>query len=149
MTITSNPPFVVDADYVQLERLALEINWRIDSGAGETLPELFTEAGSINTLGEPVVGHDAIRQWGAAMSAPDSPIAGIHHLLTNFRFLADGADAAIGTFYVTAFLHGAPQTPGTLPFAMGQVTDRYLRTDAGWKAESRVFQPFFLREPIG
>ncbi|MCZ4122320.1 ester cyclase [Streptomyces sp. H39-S7] len=33
----------------------------------------------------------------------------------------------------------------TLPFAMGQCTDRYLRTPDGWKIASRACGPFFLR----
>ena len=136
---------VSDTDHVRLERLALELNWRVDTRTAATIPELFTEDGSINTLGDPVVGHDALRAWGALLDSDDSPVAGVHHVLTNPRFTADGPDRAVGTLYVTAFLPGAPEGQATLPFAMGQCTDRYVRTADGWKIESRVFQPFFTR----
>lgn len=139
---------VSEADHVQLERLALEVNWRVDTGTAETLPDLFTEDGTLNTLGEPVVGHSALRAWGRQMDT-DSPIAGVHHVLTNLRFVADGPDRAIGTLYVTAYLPGAPDgQAATLPFAMGQCTDHYVRASGGWRLESRVFEPFFLRDTL-
>jgi hypothetical protein len=148
MSTTTGRP-VGDADHVRLERLALEVNWRVDIGAAETLTELFTEDGTLNTLGEPVAGHDALRAWGRAMDT-DSPIAGVRHVLTNLRFTADGPDRAVGTLYVTAYLPGAPDgRAATLPFAIGQCTDHYVRTPDGWRIESRVFEPFFLRDNAG
>ena len=134
---------VADSDHIQLTRLALEVAWRVDVGEAATLPELFTEDGWIATLGEPSVGHAAIQSWGLMMDT-DSPIPGVRHVLTNFRFTTEGPDQAVGTMYVTAYLAGAQQ--GTVPFAMGLGTDRYRRTSEGWKVASRTFTPHFLRE---
>lgn len=145
MTTTEVGGLVDDTDHVQLERLAIELSWRLDNGLGETIPELFTENGSIATLGEPVVGHEALRAWGAMMDSPDSPIPGVRHVLTNLRFTADGPDGANGTVYITAYLAGAPDGLATVPFAVGVCTDRYRRTEQGWKVESRIFEPYFLR----
>lgn len=131
------------ADHLELERLALEISWRVDIGHAEQIVELFTEDGSIATLGEPSIGHDAIRAWGHMMDT-DSPIPGVRHVVTNLRFVTDGPDEATGTMYTTAYLGGADDTP-TLPFAMGRTTDRYRRTPGGWKVTSRAFEPYFLR----
>ena len=142
--MTTTEQLVSDTDHVRLERLALELNWRVDTGTATTIPELFTDDGTLNTLGDPVVGHDALRAWGGMMDT-DSPIAGVHHVLSNLRFTADGPDRATGTLYVTAYLPGAADGQATLPFAMGQCTDRYVRTTDGWRIESRVFHPFFLR----
>lgn len=144
MTITQGSP-VSDADHVTLERLAIEVNWRVDAGIAETIPELFTEDGSIATFGEPPVGQDALRIWGKMMDT-DKPLAGVRHVLTNLRFTTDGPDQATGTFYVTAYLPGAPAGQATLPFAVGQCTDHYRRTAEGWKVASRVFEPYFLRD---
>jgi len=136
---------VADSDHIQLTRLALEVAWRVDFGQAETLPNLFTEDGWIATLGEPNVGHDAIRNWGRMMDT-DSPIPGVRHVLTNFRFTTDEPDQAVGTMYITAYLAGAREGQGTLPFAMGTGTDTYRRTVGGWKVTSRTFTPHFLRE---
>lgn len=135
------------SDHNDLTRLALEVAWRVDNSKATTLPDLFTEDGSIATLGDLNVGHDAIRSWGHMMDT-DSPIPGVRHVLTNFRFTADGADTATGTMYITAYLDGAPAGQQTLPFAMGIGTDHYRRTPGGWKVTSRTFEPYFLREQI-
>ncbi|MFF0766134.1 nuclear transport factor 2 family protein [Streptomyces sp. NPDC003737] len=144
MTSETGEP-VSDADHVTLERLATEVNWRVDAGIAESIPELFTADGSIATFGEPSVGHEALAAWGRMMDT-DKPLAGVRHVLTNFRFTTDGPGRVTGTFYVTAYLPGAPAGQGTVPFAMGQCTDHYRRTEQGWKVASRVFEPFFLRD---
>ena len=136
---------VADSDHIQLTRLALEVAWRVDIGVAETLPDLFTEDGWIATLGEPSVGHAAIRSWGLMMDTA-SPIPGVRHVLTNFRFTTEAPDQAVGTMYVTAYLPGAPAGQATVPFAMGQGTDHYRRTTDGWKVASRTFTPHFLRD---
>ena len=145
MTPLQSDELVDAADYTALTRLALEVAWRVDSGEAASLTDLFTDDGSIATLGEPSVGHDAIRAWGRMMDT-NSPIAGVRHVLTNFRFVADGPDRAVGTMYVTAYLAGPPETDDTLPFAMGRGTDHYRRTASGWKVASRIFEPHFLRK---
>lgn len=146
MSTLQNDELVDASDYTALTRLALEVAWRVDNGEAASLTDLFTEDGSIATLGEPSVGHAAIRSWGQMMDT-HSPIPGVRHVLTNFRFVAEGADHAIGTMYVTAYL---PADPGgmaeTTPFAMGRGTDHYRRTPSGWKVASRIFEPYFLRE---
>lgn len=143
--MTSLDDLVSDTDHVQLERLHLELSWRIDRGIGDTITELFTADGEINTLGDPIVGHDALRAWGAALAGDDSPIRGVRHVHTNMRFTTDGPDTATGTAYVTAYLPDAPEGRDTLPFTMGHVTDRYQRTANGWRFQSRVFVPYFMR----
>ena len=135
---------VDESDHVALTRLALEVAWRVDNGEAESIANLFTADGSIATLGEPSIGHDAIRAWGRMMDT-DSPIPGVRHVLTNFRFVTDGDNTAVGTMYITAYLDGAREAQETLPFAMGRGTDHYRRTEAGWKVASRVFEPYFLR----
>lgn len=69
------------------------------------------------------------------MMDTEKPLDGVHHVLTNLRFVTDGPDRAIGTFYVTAYLPGAAAGQPTLPFAMGQCTDHYVRTADGWKVQ--------------
>lgn len=144
MTTTQTDRTVDESDYAALTRLALEVAWRVDNGAAATLTDLFTEDGSIATLGAPNVGHVAIRAWGRMMDT-DSPIAGVRHVITNCRFTADGHDRAVGTMYITAYLADRPGEPQTTPFAVGRGTDHYRRTASGWKVVSRIFEPYFLR----
>lgn len=145
MTTVQNDELVAASDYTALTRLALEVAWRVDSGEAASLTDLFTEDGSIATIGEPSVGHEAIRAWGRTMDI-NSPIPGVRHVLTNLRFVVDGTDQAIGTMYITAYLANPSETNNTLPFAMGRGTDHYRRTDSGWKVTSRIFEPHFLRD---
>jgi len=145
MTRTQTDELVSESDYTSLMRLALEVAWRVDCGEASSLTDLFAEDGSIATLGEPSIGHDAIRAWGQMMDT-NSPIPGVRHVLTNFRFVLDGEEAAVGTMYVTAYLAGTRERDQTTPFAMGRGTDHYHRTATGWKVTSRVFEPYFLRE---
>jgi hypothetical protein len=134
---------VSDADHVQLERLAAEVNWRVDNLVAETLPELFTQDGLLNTFGDPAIGHDAIRKWGQMMDS-DRPLGNRRHVLSNYRFVETGADLAEGTFHVTAYVATGGDND-TLPFTMGICTDRYARTAAGWKVADRRFVPHVLR----
>jgi predicted ester cyclase len=134
-----------DADQLALERLAVEVSWRVDQQQAATLPELFTENGTLATFGDPPVGHEALRAWGTMMDT-EKPLDGVRHVLSNFLFDADGPDGASGTHYVTAYLQGAE--PATVPFAMGIATDAYVRTPAGWKVKSRAFSPYFTRDSL-
>jgi len=145
MNTLSTDVLVDESDFTALTRLALEVAWRVDNGEASSLTDLFTEDGSIATLGEPSVGHDAIRTWGQMMDT-NSPIPGVRHVLTNLRFVGDGTDRAVGTMYVTAYLAGTSEQEDTTPFAMGRGTDQYHRTADGWKVTSRTFEPYFLRK---
>jgi hypothetical protein len=135
---------VNDVDYVQLERLALEVNWRVDELVAETLPDLFTEDSQIATFGEPAVGHDALRAWGKMMDA-ERPLGNLRHVLSDFRFVTDGEDRAKGSFHVTAYVAGAPDE--TVPFMMGVGSDQYVRHADGWKVVSRAVRPHVMRSP--
>jgi hypothetical protein len=48
-----------------------------------------------------VVGRDAIRAWGLAI---DNRQNGIHHVVSNPRFVSAGPDSALGTSTLTAYL---------------------------------------------
>ena len=55
-------------DYIELFRLVNEIAWRIDHGRADTVWQLFTPAGTLDSSGDPLVGQDAIRRWGEERS---------------------------------------------------------------------------------
>jgi hypothetical protein len=144
MTSNTTGTPVSDADYIQLQRLANEVNHRIDAEVAASVHELFTEDGTLATFGEPASGTEALRAWGRMMDT-DKPLNGVRHVLSNFRFVEDGPDRAVGTVYITAFLPGAAEGLATLPFAMGVCTDEYQRIAQAWKVKSRTFAPHFMR----
>lgn len=133
---------VSDADYVQLERLALEVNWRVDEQVAQTLPDLFVPDGQIATFGEPAIGHDALRAWGKMMDE-ERPLGNLRHVLSNFRFTETGANRAKGSFHVTAYIAGVPDE--TVPFMVGVGIDEYARGADGWKVVSRAVRPHVMK----
>jgi hypothetical protein len=53
--------------------------------------ELFVPEGVLNTSGTPLVGHDAIREWGDARTASTLRT---RHICSGMRFLTDGDEFA-------------------------------------------------------
>jgi SnoaL-like domain len=142
--VTTNEHPVIDADYVQLSRLVTEITWRIDHGEAEMVHELFVDDGVLNLGAVTLSGREEIREWGRKLvDHPTYP--GIRHVTTNMRFVADGADQAVGTTIVTAYLDQGNPRRATLPFVVGEDQDRFVRTDQGWRFASRRWDALFER----
>src|SRR5262249_59665941 len=91
---------VSDADHLALSRLVVEIAWRIDHGQADTVWELFVPDGILNSSGTPLVGHDAIREWGRARVA--SAVRS-RHICSGMRFIDGGAGKATGSTLLTVF----------------------------------------------
>lgn len=134
---------VSDADHLQLSRLLVEIIWRLDNGHAKTVHELFVDDGALHASAEPIVGVEAMRAWGTEF---DRSPPGIHHVMSNARFVAAGKDRAVGTSTLTAYM--MPQDgshPATVPLAVGVDHDEFVRTADGWRFSSRRWQPLFMR----
>jgi hypothetical protein len=131
---------VSDADHVALSRLVVEISWRIDHGQADTVWELFMPDGVLATSGTPLVGHDAIREWGRARVG--STVLS-RHVISSMRFVDRGDGRATGSTLLTVFIHdGAGRGPAA-PAVVGEDTDEFIRTDAGWRFVSRTFETLF------
>lgn len=142
----SLPNLVSDADHVELSRLVVEFNWRLDSRQAGSLYELVADD-VVFQIGEPVVGRDALKAWGEQFDETN-PLPGIRHLLSNARFVADGPDRATGTVLLAAYFVPADGAEGiipTIPFAVGQDHDTYVRTPEGWRLASRRWEQLFTR----
>jgi hypothetical protein len=131
---------VSEADHLALSRLVEEISWRIDHGRADSVWELFVPDGVLAAGGTPLIGRDAIRAWGRARVAS---AARTRHIISGMRFTDGGDGRATGSTLLTVFIHeGDGRGPAT-PSVVGEDTDEFVRTDAGWRFVSRTFEVLF------
>jgi hypothetical protein len=131
---------VSDADHVALSRLVEEISWRIDHGRADSVWELFVPDGVLATSGAPLVGHDAIRAWGKARAAS---AARTRHIVSGMRFTDAGDGRATGSTLLTVFIYEGDGHGPAIPSVVGEDTDEFVRTNAGWRFVSRTFEVLF------
>jgi hypothetical protein len=131
---------VSDADHLMLSRLVVEIAWRIDHGQADTIWELFVPDGVLNSSGTPLVGHDAIRDWGRARVAST---VRTRHICSGMRFIDRGNGKATGSTLLTVFMHDGDGRGPAVPTVVGEDTDEFTRTDVGWRFVSRTFETLF------
>lgn len=131
---------VSDADHVALSRLVEEISWRIDHGRADSVWELFVPDGVLATSGAPLVGHDAIRSWGKVRAAS---AARTRHIVSGMRFTDYGDGRAKGSTLLTVFIDEGGGRGPAIPSVVGEDTDEFVRTDAGWRFVSRTFEVLF------
>jgi SnoaL-like domain len=138
---------VSDADHVQLARLITEISWRIDHGRAATVHELFVDDGEMSLGPKQVLqGRDAIREWGLQI---ERAAWRIRHVSTNMRFVSEGDGVASGISLVTAYMAEGEEPGTTLPWAVGEDHDQFVRTSEGWRLRSRRWEPLFMRPEPG
>jgi hypothetical protein len=131
---------VSDADHLALSRLVVEISWRIDHGQADSVWELFVPDGVLDASGTPLVGHDAIRSWGRARVVSTVQT---RHICSGMRFTGRGNGQATGSTLLTVFMHHGDGRGPALPAVVGEDTDEFIRTDAGWRFASRTFKTLF------
>lgn len=131
---------VSDADHVSLSRLVVEIAWRIDHGQAHRVWELFVADGVLDTSDTPLVGHDAIRNWGRER---DASALRTRHICSGMRFTDRGNRRATGNTLLTVFMHEGEGLGPAVPAVVGEDTDEFVRTDAGWRFASRKFETLF------
>jgi SnoaL-like domain len=129
--VTAMAAAVNDADYTQLCRLVIEHAWRTDNGRSDTLYELWAEDGELDLGSSTLRGRAAIAEWGRQL-VERPPWLTIHHVCGNMRFVAEGPDTAAGSTILTVFMD-ADGTRSSVPFAVGEDRDRFVRTESGWR----------------
>jgi len=143
LTAAARP--VPDADHVELSRLVQEIAWRIDNLKAATVVELVTDDVEFRADPDnPVLGREAFAAWGEGFDAAN-PLPGIRHSVSNARFVDNGDGTVSGTSMLTAYFAPTGQDPTTVPFAVGEDHDTFLRTPEGWKLSSRLWAPMAVR----
>ncbi len=140
MEASLSDQLVSDADHLSLSRLVVEIAWRIDHGQADRVWELFVPDGVLATSGTPLVGHDAIRDWGRTRVASTVQT---RHICSGMRFTDRGNGQATGSTLLTVFIHDGAGLGPAIPSVVGEDTDEFIRTDAGWLFVSRTFKTLF------
>lgn len=135
---------VSDADHVTLSRLVVEITWRIDHGQADRVWELFVPDGVLDSGGTPLVGHDAIRDWGRVRAASTMRT---RHICSGMRSIDRGDARATGSTLLTVFMHDGDGRGPAVPAVVGEDTDEFIRTDVGWRFASRRFETLFVTSP--
>ena len=131
---------VSDADHLSLSRLVVEIAWRIDHDQADRVRELFVPDGVLDTSGTPLVGHDAIRDWGRMRVAST---VRTRHICSAMRFTDRGNGRATGSTLLTVFMHDGDGRGPAVPAVVGEDIDEFIRTDVGWRFVSRAFETLF------
>jgi hypothetical protein len=131
---------VSDADHLSLSRLVVEIAWRIDHSQADRVWELFVVDGVLDTGGTPLVGHDAIRDWGRGRVASTVQT---RHICSGMRFTDRGSGRATGSTLLTVFMHDGDGRGPALPVVIGEDTDEFVRANGGWRFASRTFETLF------
>ena len=102
--------------------------------------ELFVPDGVLDTSGAPLVGHDAIREWGRVRVAST---VRTRHIVSGMRFIDRGSGKATGSTLLTVFTHDGAGRGPAIPAVVGEDTDEFIRTDIGWRFVSRTFETLF------
>lgn len=120
-------------DIVHLRALYERYNHGIDTGDGAMFAGCFTEDGSLDTGGGPMVGRDAIGEFAVSNHAG---LPAMRHQATNVVLDVDG-DSATGAAFLTATLVAPEHTV----LITGRYHDEFRRTEDGWRIARRVFTP--------
>ena len=65
------------------------------------------------------------------------------HICSGMRFIDCGNGGATGSTLLTVFMHDGEGRGLAVPAVVGEDTDEFVRTDAGWQFASRTFETLF------
>lgn len=135
---------LADADLLELTRLVTELAWRIDHRRSDAAADLFVDDGEMVLGPAAMHGRGEIEAWGRDRVGVDYTT---RHVCTNMRFVASGDDAATGTIVVTVYRHTGASPGDTRALTVGEYTDQFVRTPAGWRFRSRRIVQLFSAPP--
>jgi hypothetical protein len=125
---------VGESEHSGLVRLVTEFGWRVDNGSADTIHELFVDNGEL-TLGSTVMrGREEIAAWGRARVNAGGRS---RHVCTNMRFVTTDGDQVDGSTLLTVYLADDTTPDPTVPAAVCEYQDRFIRTSEGWRFVSR------------
>jgi len=134
------------ADRAALTALCMEYCWRVDFGHAECVPELFTEdclwvAPPGAAVGGSVSGMaQMIDHWKRRAQVRVTT----RHLLTNLRFVMDGADAARGWISLIVYVAHEGEAKTSTPKIVADYLDTYARgADGRWRIRTRHIHTVF------
>jgi hypothetical protein len=138
---------VNESDYIELSRLVLEHGYRTDTGKADTIHELYIEEGELLLPGTPLHGRKEIFEWGRQLVA-NTPWRTIRHSASNMHFVYDAPNMARGTTLLTVFMVAGQGSATTLPWSVGEDHDVFVRTENGWRLQSRHWVELFSRGDV-
>lgn len=117
----------------------------VDEGHASEVADLFTADGVWSSPEATFDGREAIR---TAFLRREKSGRRSRHVCTNLAVDVEDEYHATGLCYLTLYRTDAETTPprGTTPDLVGVYRDRFVRTEDGWRFESRTTEVSFLRE---
>ena len=116
-----------------------------DFGDRASVPELFTDDGVWESDESRLEGHDQIAEFFGRREAHRTS----RHVSSNVAVRVTGPDSAEGLSYFTLYRYVGekPRVPDldNQPVILGQYTDRFVRTDQGWRIAHRRADVGFVR----
>ena len=137
--LTISPAFGHEDIHQQCIDLVLGYAYHRDNFNAEEFSQLFTEDASLTVGGQTWVGREEIR--GRIQELRNGST--IRHLMSTMRIVPDGEDRATGVSYVTIYNAppGVTEVEGFL--LIGEYHDEFVRTEEGWKIQTRELRPVY------
>lgn len=128
------------------ERLVTAYCQFVDHGQADRVPDLFAENGTWCGPGAKMTGQKELRDGFASRQADAMVMS--RHICNNLLVEVIDEDHATGCAYLTLYRHeGKPSrrvSPLDGPLLVGEYRDRFVRTDTGWKFETRDLEICFM-----
>ena len=126
----------------ECRKLSIAYARHVDFKEYDLFVALFAPDGELNVTGTPIVGHEKLKK--AMAMRPDHLQS--RHVLTNIYIHVLDEGHAEGISYLTLYRHegdsqsSAEKSPREIsgPAAVGHYSDRFLRTEQGWRFSSRT-----------
>jgi SnoaL-like domain len=131
------------------ERLIVQYCRFVDFGEASRIAELFTEDGRWEGVELTLSGREAIRDWFTRREGLARRVS--RHVCTNLAIDVASEDEASGLCYMINYRHDRRDGELTLPVPVevpkfvGELHDRFRRTDEGWRFSRRRVELSFMR----
>ncbi|HVY18645.1 MAG TPA: nuclear transport factor 2 family protein [Bauldia sp.] len=140
MPAKSSDDAVALSDRQDLIDLVVEFAWRVDHRSADTIHELVTDDVFIQMAYGPMVGKDAVKEWGVQRAAVDRIT---RHIMTNFRFRAAEDGKVEGSSMAIIFRSEGLEMSAPSPWAVTECSDVFVRQDGRWKFASHVTKDIY------
>lgn len=118
--------------------LAVDSYLLIDSGQAVATASLFTEDAEYSTPMGTLRGRKEIAR--VMTSRESDPERRTRHVLGSHSVRLTGECAAKGSFVLCVYIVSDPAEVRLVPAVLGDVVDRYMLTDDGWRISHRALE---------
>lgn len=122
----------------ECRKLSIAYARHVDFKEYDLFVELFAPDGELNVTGTAIVGHEKLKK---AMAMRPVSLQS-RHVLTNIYIHVLDENQAEGISYLTLYRHEGGPEEGVReisgPAAVGHYSDKFIRTEKGWRFSSRV-----------